>query len=151
MVRIGPAMNDVPIRGRCIPGHDTAKGLRILLHVMGHQRPNLGRGYIPRSRKRIAGEANVKLSRRIGTLLDNLHPLVIIEAIAMAELISTAGRVVIELNPNKIERSIRNCIAELNVRGRALGCTRNIEPLVRVVGETLTQSIDHGCVPCESQ
>ena len=114
--RIAPSIDLVPIRGSCFPKHNTPERLRIHIHILCDQGLNLIRFQVePLDCHFWAGwQANQQLRFRVGAVLDNSHPVTIVESRVFVSFNEVAGRAafsIVELDPDKIEHGIRYSIA----------------------------------------
>lgn len=105
----------VPIRGTCFPKHNTPKILRIHIHILCYQGLNLVRLQVEPldCHFRAGWQTNQQFCFRVGAVLDDSHPVIIVESRISVPFNEVPGRAafgVVELDPDKIERGIRNSI-----------------------------------------
>ena len=126
VVRIGPTIDDIIVRCSCLPEHNTTESLGILVHVLGNQGLDLGRIQVEslNSHARAGRQTNKELRVRVSAVLDDIHPFVEVESrvpIALHKVPSRASFSIVKLDPDKIERSVGNGVAQLSIGNRALG------------------------------
>lgn len=114
--RITPSIDLVPIRGTCFPEHDTPESFRIHIHILCNQGLNLVRLQVEPldCHFRAGRQTNKQLRFRIGAVLDDSHPVIIVESWISVSFNGVPGRAsisVVKLDPDKIERRIRNSVA----------------------------------------
>lgn len=148
VVRIAASGNPIQVGCRCLPKHDASEGFRIKTHVFGDQWPNFSWSEVETrvGSVRRRRQTNKELGGGIASFLDDFHPLVEVEArIAgtIDEVPSGTAVRVVELNPNKIEGRILNCITQLWVRNGALGRTGDIELPLGVMRKVPAKTVDH--------
>jgi hypothetical protein len=123
--------------------------LRVQLHVCLNQRSHLSGGQIVARISSSLGsrKANEQLGLRVAAGLDDIDPVTKVEAASALDKVSgRASSGVVELHPNEIEERVGDGIAELRIGDLALRSTRDVERLVRVLGEVGSQTVDHGSV-----
>lgn len=153
VVCISPPIDPIVVGCSCFPEHDTTESLGILVHVFRNQGLNLVRLQVEslNGHVRAGGKSNKKLGCRITTVLDDGHPFIVVESrvsIALHKVPSRTSISVVELDPDKIECSIRNGVAQLQIGNGALRCARDVEGPGRFLCEVLSETVDHSCVAC---
>lgn len=145
IVRKGPNLILVVLRSRCVPNHDTAPDILVKTHVFGDQWLGfLWRHVEPQAAGfKVARQTNKELRIGIGAVPDLHRPAIKVEPSTKNKIACGAARIVVKLDPDKIEDGICNRSIELLVRDLALGGSRDVEFAVGYLSETLTQLIDH--------
>lgn len=150
LIRIGEASGrDVILGMSSLPQHDTTKMLRVQLHVSLNQRGHLSGAQVEArmSSSLSSRKTNEQLGLRVAAGLDDIDPFAKVEAAsALDKVPGRASSGVVELHPDEIEERVGDGIAELLIGGLALRSTRDVERLVRVLGEVGSQTVDHGRV-----
>lgn len=126
VVRIGPTVDDIVVRRSCLPEHNTTESLGVLVRVLGNQGLNLGRVQVEslNGHVRAGRQTDKELRIRVSAVLDDIHPFVEVEprvAIALDKVPSRASFSIVELDPDEIERSVGNGVAQLSIGNRTLG------------------------------
>jgi hypothetical protein len=92
------------------------------------------------------GKTNEELSIGIGTLLNDLHPVIEVEVALLIDPVGSRATLgVVPLNPDEIKGRLGDSVAKLLVWNGALGSTRDIEFLLGG-SEMDTQTVDHGSI-----
>lgn len=151
LIRIGEASGrDVILGISSLPQHDTTKMLRVQLHVGLNQRGHLSGAQVEArlsSSSLSSRKTNEQLGLRVAAGLDDIDPFAKVEAAsALDKVPGRASSGVVELHPDEIEERVGDGIAELLIGDLALRSTRDVERLVRVLGEVGSQTVDHGRV-----
>ena len=128
VVRIGATVDDIIVRRSCLPEHNTTEGLRILVHVLGNQGLNFGRVQVEslNGHVRTGRQTDKQFRVRVGAVLDNSYPFIVVEsrvAIALHKVPGRASFSIVKLHPDEIEHSVGNGVAQLSIGDRALRCT----------------------------
>lgn len=96
----------IPLRCCGLPQHDTTESLRILVHVLLDQGLDFLRRQVePKTRSsQTSRQTDVELCIGVFTGLDDIYPLVIVEAVLRApnKVTGRARLSVVELNPDKV-------------------------------------------------
>lgn len=140
---------NVVLSGGSLPQHDTSKRIGVQVHVCLDQWLDLLRGEVESfSCSILSGwKTDEKLCFRILGVLDDIDPIIKVEVASVVHKVPrrTALRVV-ELDPDEVERSVLDGIVELLVREDTLRGGGDVEFLVGVLLEAVTELVDHGSV-----
>jgi hypothetical protein len=155
VIRIAHTVDLVALRLGGFPQHDTSKCVGILVHILLYQRLDLVRSQIePCIRCSLTRrQSNIKLCIRVGACLDDIYPLIKVEAVlgAIHKVTGRARVSVVPLNPNEINGCVFDGNSELLVRDGALRSGRDVVGLVGVFTEALSKHLDHVGIPCICQ
>lgn len=133
---------DDVVFGQCsFPQHDAAEGLGVKVDIFLNQRLHLAGSDIVTSIRCILGrgQTNVELRRGVGTPLNHIDPVTVVEiSRAIGVIGSRAALAVVELNPDKVKSRVLDGIAELCIGDGTLRRTRDVEFPARGLFETGT-------------
>jgi len=147
VLSVSSSVDDIVIAGGSLPKHDTTELLGVTLHVGLDEGLDLIRGDVVASVGSClrCGKTNVELSILVGTLADNIDPLVEVERTSAVDPVgSGAAWGVVKLHPDEIKDRVLDSGAELGIGDGALGSTGDVEGLVRDLGVVPAETVDHG-------